>query len=167
MAATDDLAMRDGLRVLHPAAAVIRVSEPFFQDYPIETQVVLGLIPDASDVLRRLADGGHSVVAGWAGWQGTFRRIGRAWRLVDEIVATMRAADYVVRETDPFGKRASRCSGCGVTVSAWSHARDVAGNAGESASRTSAAARAATKEDCISPPRGRYLSCGRLSFALD
>jgi fido (protein-threonine AMPylation protein) len=99
MPAADDLTIRDGLRVFTPAAAVIRVSEPFFQDYPIETQVVLGSIPDASDVLRRLLEGGHSVVAGRLA--GAFRRIGRA-EIADEIGATMRAADYVVRETDPF-----------------------------------------------------------------
>ena len=38
--------------------------EAFFTANPIETQVVLASLRDASDVLRRLLDGGHSVVAG-------------------------------------------------------------------------------------------------------
>src|SRR6185437_9026441 len=99
MPAAGDLTIRDDLRVFTPTAAVIRISEGFFQDYPIETQVVLGSIPDATDVLRRLLEGGHSVVAGRLA--AAFRRIGRV-DIADEIVVTMRAADYVVRETDPF-----------------------------------------------------------------
>lgn len=94
-----DLVERDGLRVFSPAAALVRVPESFFVRQPIESQVVLAGIKDASDVLTRLLAGGHSVVAGRLA--GAFRRIGRA-AIADEILATMRAADYVVNETDPF-----------------------------------------------------------------
>ena len=54
---------------------------------------------DASEVLRCLLDGGHSVVAGRLA--GAFRRIGRP-ELAGEIITTMKAASYNVRETDPF-----------------------------------------------------------------
>ncbi|HEY2034452.1 MAG TPA: Fic family protein [Rhizomicrobium sp.] len=94
-----DVTLRDGLRLFSPAAALIRVPEAFFSRYPIETQVVLTGIRDASDMLSRLLAGGHSVVAGRLA--GAFRRIGRA-DVADEIIATMKAADYVVNETDPF-----------------------------------------------------------------
>jgi fido (protein-threonine AMPylation protein) len=94
-----DVALRDGLRLFSPAAALIRVPETFFSRYPIETQVVLTGIGDASDILSRLLAGGHSVVAGRL--VGAFRRIGRA-DVADDIVTTMKAADYVINETDPF-----------------------------------------------------------------
>jgi fido (protein-threonine AMPylation protein) len=99
MPPTGDLAERDGLRVFSPAAALVRLPEDFFTRQPIESQVVLAGIKDASDVLTRLLAGGHSVVAGRLA--GAFRRIGRV-AIADEIVTTMRAADYVVNETDPF-----------------------------------------------------------------
>jgi fido (protein-threonine AMPylation protein) len=94
-----DLMLIDGLRLFSPAAAVVRVSETFFTRNPIETRVVLAGIRDASDVLRRLLQGGHSVVAGRL--TGAFRRVGRP-ELAGEILTTMKAAGYVVRETDPF-----------------------------------------------------------------
>lgn len=97
-----DLAVRDALRLYSPAAALVRVPEAFFARYPIESQVVLTSLTDTSDVLRRLLDGGHTAVAGRLA--GAFRRIGRA-DAADEIVATMKAAEYQVREADPFAHR--------------------------------------------------------------
>jgi len=94
-----DLTVRDSLRLYAPAPALIRISEDFFARRPIETQVVLAGIRDPSDLLGRLLDGGHSVIAGRLA--GAFRRIGRA-ELADEIVSAMKAAGYDVRETDPF-----------------------------------------------------------------
>lgn len=61
--------------------------------------MILAGITDASDLLRRLLAGGHSAIAGRLA--GAFRRLGKA-DIADEIVATMKAADYTVRETDPF-----------------------------------------------------------------
>jgi hypothetical protein len=94
-----DVTVRDGLRLFSPAAALVKISEAFFTRYPIETQVVLASIRDASEVLRRLLDGGHSVIAGRLA--GAFRRIGHPeW--ADEIITTMKAASYDVREINPF-----------------------------------------------------------------
>ena len=59
-----DVSVRDGLRVFSPAAGLVRVPEPFFTRNPIETQVVLAGIRDASDMLRLLLNGGHTVKAG-------------------------------------------------------------------------------------------------------
>ncbi|MHB1527991.1 MAG: Fic family protein [Acidiferrobacteraceae bacterium] len=94
-----DVTVHDRLRLYSPVAALVKVPETFFSRYPIESQVALARIADASEVLRRLLDGGHSVVAGRLA--GAFRRIGRA-EIADEIVAMMKAAHYTVRETDPF-----------------------------------------------------------------
>src|SRR5579863_6745630 len=97
-----DVVVRDGLRLFSPAAALVKLPEAFFTRYPIEAQVALASIADASEVLRRLLDGGQSVVAGRLA--GAFRRIGRA-DVADEILATMKAANYTVYETDPFAQQ--------------------------------------------------------------
>src|SRR5690606_31698410 len=94
-----DLTDRNGLRLFTPEAALIKVPEAFFSRYPVESQVVLGSIRDASDVLGCLLDGGHSVVAGRLA--GAFRRVNRP-EIADEIRGTMKAAGYDVRESDPF-----------------------------------------------------------------
>jgi len=99
-----DLTEREGLRLFSPAAAWLRVSEAFITNNPIESRVMLASLRDASEVLRRLLDGGHSTVAGRLA--GAFRRIGRA-EAAGEIVAAMKAAGYDVRETDPFAGRAA------------------------------------------------------------
>jgi hypothetical protein len=92
-----DVPVRNGLRLFSPAAALVKAPEAFFGRHPIETQVALATFADASDVLRHLLDGGRSVKAGQIA--GAFRRIGRP-QIADEIVSTMRAAGYDVRESD-------------------------------------------------------------------
>jgi len=94
-----DLVIKDGLRLFAPAAALIRVPDNFFTRYPIEAQVVLAGIKDASEVLGRLLEGGHSVVAGRL--TAAFRRTRRT-EIADEILKTMKSAGYDVREADPF-----------------------------------------------------------------
>src|ERR1035437_2015991 len=94
-----DLAVRDGLRLFSPAAALVKAPEAFFLRNPIETQVVLTSIADASDVLRLLLNGGHSKKAGQLA--AAFRRIGRP-EFADEIVNIMKGASYDVRVWDPF-----------------------------------------------------------------
>jgi Fic/DOC family protein len=94
-----DLTIRDGLRLYSPAAALIKVPEHFFQRSPVEAQVVLASFKDASELLSRLLDGGHSVVA--SRLAGAFLRVGHS-AIASDIVKTMKAAGYDVRETDPF-----------------------------------------------------------------
>ena len=94
-----DMVVREGLRLFSPEAALIRVPEAFFARFPTEAQIVLASVHHASDVLRRLLDGGHSVVAGRLA--GAFRRIGHPG-IADEFLTTMRSAGYDVREKDPF-----------------------------------------------------------------
>ena len=94
-----DLTDRNGLPLLVPEAALVRVPKAFFVQHPVEAQVALSGIRDAADVLRRLLDGGHSVIAGRLA--GAFRRIGRG-NLADEILSVMKRAGYDAREADPF-----------------------------------------------------------------
>ncbi len=99
MPATAALTVRDGLRLFSPAAALVRVPESFFQMYPVETQVVMASLADASDVLRFLLNGGHSAKAGYLA--KAFRQTGRG-DLADEILRAMKGAGYDVRESSPF-----------------------------------------------------------------
>jgi Fic/DOC family len=99
VAATADIVVRDGLRLFSPAAALVKSPESFLGRNPIETQVVLASLRDASDLLRFLLNGGNSVKAGVLA--GAFRRIGRP-EFADETVKAMKAAGYDVRESDPF-----------------------------------------------------------------
>ena len=99
-----DLAMRERLRVFTPAAALIRVPEAFYTAHTEEARSVLGVIRDSSDLRRRLLDGGHSVVAGRLA--GALRALGRN-EAADDIVTTMKAAGYDVRESDPFADRST------------------------------------------------------------
>ena len=94
-----DLTERDGLNLIAPEAALVSVPEVCFVRNPVEAHVVLSGIPDASDLLRRLLDAGHSVIAGRLA--GAFRRIGRG-DIAGEIVTVMKRAGHDVRESDPF-----------------------------------------------------------------
>jgi len=94
-----DLTERDGLRFFIPEAAMVRVPEAFFVRHPVEARVMLSGVRDAADVLGRLLDGGHSVIAGRLA--GAFRRIGRD-DAAGEILSVMKRAGYDVREVDPF-----------------------------------------------------------------
>ena len=94
-----DLTERDGLNLIAPEAALVKVPEVCFVRNPVDVQVVLAGIPDASNLLRRLLDGGHSVIAGRLA--GAFRRIGRG-DVADEIITVMKRAGHDVRESDPF-----------------------------------------------------------------
>ena len=89
----------DGLRLLVPASAAVRVSAAFFRAHPVEGEVLLSMVRDASQVLAPLLDGGRSVVAGRLA--GAFRRLHRP-QVAEEILGAMRTAGHVVRETDPF-----------------------------------------------------------------
>lgn len=97
-----DLAIRNGLRLFAPEAALIKVPEAFFARSPLEARVVLAGFHDASALLARLLDGGHSGIAGRLA--GAFRRVGRA-DVADDILRAMKAAGYDVRESDPFETR--------------------------------------------------------------
>lgn len=95
----DDLMTRDGLNVLTIEAALINVTEVFYRTYPTEAQIVLSNLKTSNLLLAKLLDGGHTAAAGRLA--GALRRMGRGDE-ADAIVRKMKAADYDVREKDPF-----------------------------------------------------------------
>ncbi|MCJ1962570.1 Fic family protein [Novosphingobium mangrovi (ex Hu et al. 2023)] len=92
----------EGVRVYRIEAALISVSPQFYTSYPTDARTALATQRDASALLERLLEGGHSVVAGRLA--GGFRNIGRD-RIADDIVRAMKSAGYDVREADPFAQR--------------------------------------------------------------
>ncbi len=90
---------KDGLRLFSLPAALIACPPGIFTQNPTELRAALSTVSDASEMLDQLLEGGHSTVAGRLA--GAFRNIGRP-HIADNIVNTMRAAGYNVRENDPF-----------------------------------------------------------------
>jgi hypothetical protein len=97
-----DIEEKDGLRLFSLPAALIASSPAFLERNPTDARAAVATIRDASEILKRLLEGGHSKIAGRLA--GAFRNIGRD-RIADDIMKTMRAAGYDVRERDPFGSR--------------------------------------------------------------
>lgn len=94
-----DIVEKDGLRLFSLPAALIACAPRTFMQNPTDMRAALAIVRDASEVLERLLEGGHSTIAGRLA--GAFRNIGRD-RIADNIVDTMRSAGYEVRENDPF-----------------------------------------------------------------
>jgi hypothetical protein len=97
-AASDD---NGGLRLVTVPAALLAVSPGFFTQQPLAARIALASIPDASELLHRLLEGGHPYIAGRLA--GGMRAIGRT-DLASEIVTTMQAAGFTVQETQPFDR---------------------------------------------------------------
>jgi len=90
---------KDGLRLFSLPAALIACAAVSFRKNPTDMRAALSMVSDASEVLDRLLEGGHSTIAGRLA--GAFRNIGRD-RIADDIINTMRKAGYNIRERDPF-----------------------------------------------------------------
>lgn len=97
-----DIVEVEGLRLYRLAMALIDASAAFFTQKATDARTALALFSDASEILSRLLEGGHSTIAGRLA--GAFRNIGRD-RIADDIVRSMQAGGYTVRETDPFDTR--------------------------------------------------------------
>lgn len=87
------------MKVLSLPAALVYCSPIVFRESAIDMRTALAAVQGASEILEILLNGGHSVVAGRLA--GAFRNIGNK-KIADEIVKTMKAAGYDVREQDPF-----------------------------------------------------------------
>jgi hypothetical protein len=94
-----DGAEQDGLRLFSIPAALIASAPGLYENNPIDARAALATVRDASELLGRLLEGGHSAIAGRLA--GAFRNIGRD-RIADDILKAMRSAGYTVREQDPF-----------------------------------------------------------------
>ncbi|WP_270373643.1 Fic family protein [Marinicauda sp. Alg238-R41] len=95
----ENIVEEGGMRLYAAAAALVEASPDTFTQKATDLRVMLAQFRDASGILSRLLEGGHSVVAGRLA--GAFRNIGRT-RIADDILKGMAAAGYAVRETDPF-----------------------------------------------------------------
>jgi len=102
--AVADRKEEEGLRLFSVESALIACSPNYFSNNTTDVRAVLPMIRDASGLLARLLEGGHTVIAGRLA--GAFRNIGRD-RIADDIVKTMTAAGYAVRENDPFTDKPS------------------------------------------------------------
>ncbi len=96
---------REGLRIFSLNAALIACSPRYFPSHPTNVRAALSAMRDVSGLLAKLLEGGHSRIAGRIA--GALRNAGRD-RMADEILATMAAAGYDVREFDPFEDRPTR-----------------------------------------------------------
>jgi hypothetical protein len=95
----DALVVKYQLRLFTIEEALILVPENFFRQNAMAARTILAIMPDASALLVRLLDGGHTRAAGRLA--GAFRSIGQT-RTADEIVSAMKSASHEVREIDPF-----------------------------------------------------------------
>ncbi|RRH89569.1 Fic family protein [Mesorhizobium tamadayense] len=102
MPAARDIAEIDGLRLYALPAALLEASPSIFAQKPTDARTALAMFSDGSEILARLLEGGHSTIAGRLA--GAFRNIGRE-RIADDIMRSMQAAGYTVREADPFDTR--------------------------------------------------------------
>jgi fido (protein-threonine AMPylation protein) len=94
-----DIEITNGLRLYALIPALIDCPPGLFHHNPTDIRAALSMIRDASELLARLLEGGHTTIAGRLA--GAMRNIGRD-RIADEILATMRATGYDARESDPF-----------------------------------------------------------------
>jgi hypothetical protein len=94
-----DVDVLGSMRAYTLPAALIACTPSHFAAHAFTLRAALGMVSDASEVLGRLLDGGHSKIA--ARLAGAFRNIGRE-QIADNIVGTMQSAGYTVNETDPF-----------------------------------------------------------------
>jgi hypothetical protein len=95
----DQVVRVGSLRVMALSTTLVRLAPTVFEKSPTDVQVAMNQVTDASEVCRELLIGGRSTVSGRLA--GAFRAIGRD-DIADQIRETMRAAGYVVNETNPF-----------------------------------------------------------------
>jgi len=92
----------NGIRCLTLASSLIHCTSTMYKRNAVDMRTALAQIINSSEVTRLLLDGSHSVIAGRLA--GAFRNIGQD-RIADEIIMTMKAADYSVKEIDPFEEK--------------------------------------------------------------
>ena len=92
----------DGLNIYSLENGLIACGADFFTRHPTDARTCLAMVKDASGLLAKLLDGGHSVIAGRL--TGAFRNIGKD-KIANEIIGTMKSAGYDVREIDTFADK--------------------------------------------------------------
>ncbi len=97
-----DVERKENLQIMTLPAALISCAPGYYPNNAIEARAALSMISDASEILHKLLEGGHSTVAGRLA--GAFRNIGKN-AIADNIIETMRAAGYSITENDPFEEK--------------------------------------------------------------
>ena len=87
------------VRMLTLPASLIHCSANTFVQTATDARVALSLITNPSEILSVLLEGGHSTIAGRLA--GAFRNNSQE-KIAEDIIKTMKAAGYDVRESDPF-----------------------------------------------------------------
>ncbi|MFA5903856.1 MAG: Fic family protein [Desulfobacula sp.] len=98
----NDIEIKGKIRIMALPAALISCAPGYYPNNAIEARAALSMISDASEILHKLLDGGHSTVAGRLA--GAFRNIGKN-TIADNIIEAMRAAGYSITENDPFEEK--------------------------------------------------------------
>lgn len=94
-----EIEIEKGIRMVNLASSIVHSTPSVFIKQPIEARTALMMIKDASELLGILLDGGHSTIAGRLA--GAYRNLGQD-KIADDIIKTMKSADYDIRESDPF-----------------------------------------------------------------
>ena len=102
--APGDREEEEGMAIFSLESALIACPPAYFTNHATDVRAAMAMIRDASGLLARLLDGGHTTIAGRLA--GALRNAGRD-RMAYEIVKTMEAAGYAVRESDPFTDKPS------------------------------------------------------------
>lgn len=90
---------RNGVRMYTLQAALIYSSSTTYMRNAIDARTTLSLVRDASELLPILLKNGHTTLAGRLA--GAFRNISRD-KIANQIIDTVKKADYDIREEDPF-----------------------------------------------------------------
>jgi hypothetical protein len=98
----NDMEIKENIRMMTLPAALISCTPGYYSSNAIEVRAALSMISDASQILHKLLEGGHSTVAGRLA--GAFRNIGKNG-IADDIIGAMRDAGYSITEKDPFEER--------------------------------------------------------------
>ncbi len=100
----NDIQSNLNLQIMTLPVALISCSPGYYINNAMEARAALSTIFDASEILHKLLEGGHSTVAGRLA--GAFRNIGRN-SIADNIIEAMKAAGYSISENDPFEEKPS------------------------------------------------------------
>lgn len=97
-----DIELKDNLRIISLPAALISCVPSYYSNNAMDARAALSMISDASELLHKLLENGHSTIAGRLA--GAFRNIGKN-SIADNIIEAMRAAGYRLQENDPFEEK--------------------------------------------------------------
>lgn len=98
----NDIENKENLQIMTLPAALISCAPGYYSNNAVEARAVLSMISDASEILHKLLEGGHSTIAGRLA--GAFRNIGKN-AIADNIIEAMKTAGYSIAEDDPFGEK--------------------------------------------------------------